>query len=135
MIHEIKRTEGKIRPDDPTLTDDDWKFMLSGYNFDPRTDDMGLFGYWVQKWANPAAFDVTYQIIEDGRYKVSALKGVAPDEVASYGSTLQDALIEGFTQIIIGTKPVSYFDELVASWKSSGGNAMLDAMNREYGKK
>jgi putative aldouronate transport system substrate-binding protein len=132
---EIKRTEGKIRPDDPELSDEGWEDLLKHYNFDTRTGDPGMFGRWMQTWASPCAYDVDYKILDEGRYKISAIKGTLPDEVTAYGSTLGDMLIEGFTQIIIGAKPLSYFDELVIGWRSSGGDTMLDAMNREYGKK
>ncbi len=53
----------------------------------------------------------------------------------SYGTTLDDLLVEGFTKIIAGTQPLSYFDTVVAQWKSSGGDVVTKAVNKMYGKK
>ena len=40
-----------------------------------------------------------------------------------------------FTKIIVGEQPLSYFDTVVAQWKSSGGDVTTKAVNRVYGKK
>jgi putative aldouronate transport system substrate-binding protein len=63
------------------------------------------------------------------------MTGPAPEEMANYGSTLDDILTEGFTKIIIGEQPLSYFDAVVAEWKAAGGDVVTAAVNKTYGKK
>jgi putative aldouronate transport system substrate-binding protein len=58
---------------------------------------------------------------------------MTPEEVTRYGSTLDDLLLEGFTLIILGQQPVSYFDTLVRNWYAAGGQEVTDAVNRMYG--
>lgn len=50
------------------------------------------------------------------------------------GSTLNDILIEGFTKIIIGEKPIDYFDEIVQQWLTAGGAQATAEINETYGK-
>jgi putative aldouronate transport system substrate-binding protein len=61
--------------------------------------------------------------------------GLSPDELLNFGSTLDDLLTEGFTKIIIGQEPLSYFDTLINNWKAQGGDTVTAAVNRDYGKK
>ncbi|MDR2135240.1 MAG: extracellular solute-binding protein [Treponema sp.] len=92
-------------------------------------------GRFLQIYSENCAFDVSYKIDSEKRWVYTAVTGPVPEEVASYGSTLDDILREGFAQIIVGQRPISYFDTLVAMWKSSGGDHCTQVMNRVYGKK
>ena len=49
------------------------------------------------------------------------------------GSTLNDILVEGFTQIIIGEKDIDYFDTLVEQWWKAGGEMATAEINETYG--
>ncbi|MBQ1438684.1 MAG: hypothetical protein IIZ10_03265, partial [Solobacterium sp.] len=49
------------------------------------------------------------------------------------GSTLNGILIEGFTKIIIGEKPIDYFDEVVQQWRTAGGDKATQEINETYG--
>jgi putative aldouronate transport system substrate-binding protein len=97
--------------------------------------EMGGAGRWLQTYADNSSYDVTYKINTENRWVFSAMIGAEPEEIASYGSTLDDILKEGFTQIIVGQQPLSYFDTLVAQWKASGGDNCTRVMNQVYGKK
>jgi putative aldouronate transport system substrate-binding protein len=110
---------------------------LSKYNsahaFAAQGDGAG-FGNWFQDYAERSAYGVNLEIINDNRYFSTAITGPAPEELSSYGSTLDDLLTEGFTQIITGARPVSYFDDLVRQWKTAGGDVATAAVNRQYNK-
>jgi putative aldouronate transport system substrate-binding protein len=93
------------------------------------------YGRWIQQYATPSSASINLKIMNEGRYLATSMTGPLPEEAAAYGETLDDLLTEGFTQIIIGDRPLSYFDTLVAQWKSSGGNVITAAVNRVYGKK
>jgi putative aldouronate transport system substrate-binding protein len=97
--------------------------------------EVGGVGSWLQVYAANCAYTPNSKIVKEGRILYDAMMGPAPDDVISYGSTLDDLLKEGFTKIIIGTQPVSYFDTLVREWQNAGGNIVTAAVNREYGPK
>jgi putative aldouronate transport system substrate-binding protein len=92
------------------------------------------FGNWFQNYAEKSSYEVNLEVINDKRYFSTELMGPAPEDLASYGSTLDDLLTEGFTQIITGAQPVSYFDSLVQQWKAVGGDTVTAAVNRDYNK-
>ena len=60
--------------------------------------------------------------------------GAPTATLSTMGTTLDDILIEGFTQIIVGQKPVEYFDTVVESWKAAGGDQATQEINEMYGK-
>jgi putative aldouronate transport system substrate-binding protein len=99
--------------------------------------DLSGFGpdRWAQMWADNCAYNVSKNIVDENRFIASRMQGPAPEEVAAYGSTLDDILAEGFTQIIVGQQPVSYFDTLVGRWKSAGGDNCTQVIHRVYGSK
>ncbi|MDR0669967.1 MAG: extracellular solute-binding protein [Treponema sp.] len=103
----------------------------------PWVDSRDPAGYarWIQLFAIPSAASINLKIINEGRYIRTPLTGPLPEEAAAYGSTLDDLLNEGFTKIIVGDQPLSYFDTIVAQWKASGGDVITAAVNRVYGKK
>jgi putative aldouronate transport system substrate-binding protein len=105
-----------------------------GHLYDTTGDLSGL-GDFLQTYADRCAYLTNIEIIKDNRFIASYPKGMWPDEFMIYGSTLDDILMEGFTKIIIGQEPVSYFDTLVSEWKAAGGNDCIAAMNRDYGNK
>jgi putative aldouronate transport system substrate-binding protein len=93
------------------------------------------YGRWIQQYAPRNAASINLNIIREKRYVANRLTGPLPEEAVSYGSTLDDLLVEGFTKIITGEQPLSYFDTLAAEWKSAGGDVITAAVNRVYGKK
>jgi putative aldouronate transport system substrate-binding protein len=88
----------------------------------------------LQFYADRSAFAISSGYTDRGEYTFSRLWGATPDEVTKYGSTLDDLLLEGFTLIILGQQPVSYFDTLVRNWYAAGGQEVTDAVNRMYRK-
>jgi putative aldouronate transport system substrate-binding protein len=93
------------------------------------------YGRWIQQYATPSSASINMKVMNEGRYKATGLTGPYPEDAAAFGSTLDELLTEGFTQIIVGEQPLSYFDTLVAQWKSAGGDVITAAVNRVYGKK
>lgn len=95
-------------------------------------DPSGLGDYLQHGAGKFAAFRLADTILSEGRYVLDGLWGKTPEIMSTYGSTLDDLLLEGFTKIIIGDKDVSYFDELVANWRSAGGDDVIKAVNEMY---
>jgi putative aldouronate transport system substrate-binding protein len=97
--------------------------------------DPGGIGYWLQVYGPTSAYHDNSKIVAENRFITTRLMGPEPEDLAAYGTTLDDILREGFTKIIIGQEPLSYFDTLVREWRSAGGDAATAAVNRDYGKK
>jgi putative aldouronate transport system substrate-binding protein len=51
------------------------------------------------------------------------------DSMADYWQSLQTLEKEMITQIVSGQKPLEFFDEFVARWKSSGGDKITEEVN------
>lgn len=94
----------------------------------------GLGDYLQHGAGEFAAFRLAVNILNDKRYQLNAIWGQTPEEMDTYGSTLDDILTEGFTKIIIGDEDVSYFDDLVSSWRTAGGDTVIQAVNEMYEK-
>lgn len=62
------------------------------------------------------------------------LWGAPTETLSKSGSTLDDILTEGFTKIIVGEKPLDYFDTLVQDWEKAGGEQATKEVNEVYGK-
>jgi putative aldouronate transport system substrate-binding protein len=129
---EVGRNNGVIKTP-PQFSEWQAQYEQAKPWFDSK-DPVG-YGRWIQQYAIPSAASINLNIINQGRYTVTALTGPTPEDAAAYGETLDDLLTEGFTRIIIGAQPLSYFDTLVAQWKSSGGDVITTVINRVYGKK
>jgi putative aldouronate transport system substrate-binding protein len=88
----------------------------------------------LQFYGDRASLGLGAGYTDRNEYVFSKLWGMTPEEVTRYGSTLDDLLLEGFTLIILGQQPVSYFDTLVRNWYAAGGQEVTNAVNRMYGK-
>jgi putative aldouronate transport system substrate-binding protein len=89
-------------------------------------------GDFLQTYSERCAYATNILVVRENRFITTYPRGIIPEEVAGYGSTLDDLLKEGFTKIIIGAEPLSYFDALVAQWRAAGGDIATAAMNRVY---
>ena len=78
------------------------------------------------------SYGIAKNIIDNGKYIRSELKGITPDTLINSGTTLEDILTEGFTKIIIGDQPIDYFDTVVDNWKAAGGEQVTLEMNEIY---
>jgi hypothetical protein len=105
-----------------------------------RNNSPDGYGRWIQQYNPRSSAWVNLQVMKEGRYVPTRLTGSMPEDAMAYGGTepnsmLEDILNEGFTKIIVGEQPLSYFDTVVAQWKASGGDVVTRAVNREFGKR
>lgn len=89
-------------------------------------------GDYLQQGSDKAAYGISKKILDDKNFYITELRGINPDTLNKAGSTLNDILKEGFTKIIIGDKPISYFDTLVKNWQDAGGKKATEEMNKLY---
>lgn len=90
------------------------------------------FGSVAQMSLGRCAYGIAKDIVDNGKYVKSELKGITPETIVNSGSTLDDILTEGFTKIIIGDQPIDYFDTVVENWKAAGGEQATNEMNGIY---
>jgi putative aldouronate transport system substrate-binding protein len=95
--------------------------------------DVGGLGNFLQGYADLCAYRINHEIVQQNRFIPSRMLGPQPEVLANFGSTLQDLLTEGYTRIIIGEQPLSYYDTLIREWRAAGGDTATAAVNREYG--
>lgn len=94
----------------------------------------GAVGDFLQQGAPKSAYGLAKQTLDNQNYIKTALWGATPEALASYGTTLDDILTEGFTKIIMGNENIDYFDTVVKNWQTAGGDAATEAVNTAYGK-
>ena len=71
--------------------------------------------------------------VDDEHMLFSKMWGAPPQAIRDFGSTLDDILVEGFTQIITGEQDISYYDTLIEAWRGAGGDQVTAAVNEEFG--
>lgn len=91
-------------------------------------------GEYLQYGKEKCSAEVAVDIIDKGLLIEDKLWGPPTETLGKSGSTLDDILIEGFTKIIVGEKPIEYFDTLVANWEKAGGEQATKEVNEKYGK-
>ncbi|WP_408892121.1 hypothetical protein [Paenibacillus taichungensis] len=94
----------------------------------------GAVGDYLQQGAPKNAYGLAKKVLDNENYTKTALWGVSPEVLSSYGTTLDDILTEGFTKIIMGSENIDYFDVVVQNWRAAGGDEATQAVNDAYGK-
>ncbi|MDF2937636.1 MAG: peptide permease [Paenibacillaceae bacterium] len=65
-------------------------------------------------------------------YRDPTLKLVPTATMKEKGTELNKLLFEDIVKVISGERPLSYYDQALASWKAKGGQQILDEMNQAY---
>lgn len=99
-----------------------------------ESQDPNGVGDWLQQGNDRSAYGIAKKYVDEEQYVKDAKWGPDTPTLQEAGSTLDDILIEGFTKIIIGEKPIDYFDELVQQWLTAGGAQATAEINETYGK-
>lgn len=97
--------------------------------------DLVGMGRWLQQGGYFASIPKALKHVDNGQILKSAIWGLQPDVLLEYGTTLEDLLKEGFTEIIMGVEDIDYFDTLIENWYAAGGQECTDAVNEMYGAK
>jgi putative aldouronate transport system substrate-binding protein len=96
--------------------------------------DLTSLGRYIQMGYDKSSLVRAIEHIDGDHLMKSELWGLQPEALLDYGSTLNDLLKEGYTQIIMGLEPVDYYDALIEKWKTAGGAEVTAAVNEMYGK-
>lgn len=92
----------------------------------------GGLGAYCQQGFDGCAYDRSKFLIDNGFLKVTDAWGPAPEEFDQTINTI-DVLLNGVMEIIMGTQPLEYYDQVLADWYAQGGQIMEDAINALYG--
>jgi putative aldouronate transport system substrate-binding protein len=101
-------------------------------NWNTSQDPNGV-GDWLQQGNDRSAYGIAKKYVDEKQYVQDEKWGPDTPTLQAAGSTLNDILIEGFTKIIIGEKPIDYFDEVVQQWRTAGGDKATQEINETYG--
>ena len=99
-----------------------------------ESQDPNGVGDWLQQGNDRSSYGIAKKYVDEEQYVKDAKWGPDTPTLQAAGSTLNDILIEGFTKIIIGEKPIDYFDEIVQQWLTAGGAQATAEINETYGK-
>ncbi len=103
-----------------------------GFENGTLAKDDNAFGTWGQMNKNGSLQIVLNRYMPDNAV-VQSIMGIRRPEVwLTNVSQLDTLTITTFTDIIIGAKPVDYFDTYVQQWLKAGGQQTLDELEKLY---
>ncbi|CAM3296304.1 extracellular solute-binding protein [Paenibacillus lupini] len=80
-------------------------------------------------WSEGGVFSLLGQYVDNKQVFTSAYVGNPTPTMIAKGPSLRDEEVKMLTSIIMGSKPLDYFDEWAANWLASGGQSILDEVN------
>jgi len=93
--------------------------------------DTNLWNSWAKAGPDGSYYQM-YEAWKSNQYVMNAFYGPPTKTMTQRWSTLQDTFDQGFLQIIMGQKPMTYFDTLVQQWKQLGGADITSEVNTWY---
>ncbi len=102
-----------------------------GYGDGPLKDDTNAYGTWGQiSPYGSMPIDLAHQAA--GEEVVNIMANDIPDIWVQNSSVLGDMVLQEFTDIITGVKPVDHFDQFVTEWLNAGGQETIDELEKLY---
>ena len=89
-------------------------------------------GAFCQQGFDGCSYDNAKYLIDNDYLMRTAMWGPAPEAFDETVNTI-DIITTGVSEIIMGIRPVSDYDQILADWYAAGGQIMEDAVNAEYG--
>jgi putative aldouronate transport system substrate-binding protein len=105
---------------------------IIGFEDGSLAEDDNAFGTWGQMSKSGSLPWVLSEYIPDNAVVQSILGIERPEVWLSSVSTLDTLTITAFTEMIIGNKPIDYFDTFVEQWLKAGGQQTLDELETMY---
>ena len=94
----------------------------------------GLGAFLQQGRLEGCSYYLSKQLLDAGNVIRTNMWGPPPVAFDQTANT-SDILAMGFTQIIMGARPLEDYDAIVAEWYAGGGQILEDSVNAEYGDK
>jgi ABC-type sugar transport system, periplasmic component len=116
-----------------TMPDGDGDFKASVQSCESYRKDKNMDGYVLWSIFSPEGTEKWIdQAQKNDGYIVNAYTGAPTDTMNTTQSVLDTMESEAMIQIIMGKKPVDYFDEFVANWEKAGGDTITAEVNKWY---
>ncbi len=108
--------------------------IIKGFEDGSLAGDHTAYGTWGQMYLEGEGGSMKIALdYKDKGWLVENVMGADEPEVWQQSSSiLSDMIQTTFVDIIVGNKPVDYFDEFVEQWLANGGQATLDALDEMY---
>ncbi|SDW05002.1 extracellular solute-binding protein [Paenibacillus sp. CF384] len=112
--------------DTSTLNDEQKQYFEQVAKFEAGDKDM-----WAANklWTADGVFSLLGKYSDNNLVFQSAYVGNPTTTMIAKGPSLRDEEVKMMTSIIMGSKPLDYFDEWAANWLKSGGQEILDEVN------
>ncbi|GHU19617.1 lipoprotein LipO [Spirochaetia bacterium] len=111
----------------------DWYNKIKAFQANPKGHDFDTYGRWGQYAEDMAMTIILGQYKPSGNLMESLLGSEQPQSLLTNGASLEKIINQGFTEIITGQHPVSYFDTIVQQYLTAGGQQVLDDLDKIYG--
>ena len=121
-------------------TGDESRLLTAGMQLKYRESRMWIddknptgLGSWLQMGrVEGSAYSANWSLIERDMLVRNSLWGPPPVEFDTIVNP-SDIIVTGVTAIIQGNRPVSDWPAILSEWYAAGGQAMEDAVNRQFG--
>jgi len=102
-----------------------------GFEDGSLKDDTNAYGTWGQMFEG-GSMAIALDYKDKGYLVTNEMANEIPDIWLQNSATLGTMVDKAFTDIIIGNKPLDYFDQFVEEWLNAGGQETLDEMETLY---
>lgn len=131
VLHEALKAGS---PDGLTGTALEYYNYVVGFEDGSLKDDTNAYGTWGQMnlsgQGGSMKIDLDYKA--KGWVTSNIMEDRQPEIWMQNSSVLGDMVDTSFVDIIVGNKPVEYFDEFVTQWLAAGGQQTLDELETMY---
>ena len=104
---------------------------VEGFEDGSLADDTNAYGTWGQMAAE-GSMKLDLDAKEKGQLVTDLMANEIPETWQQNSSILGTMVETTFTDIIIGNKPIEYFDTFVEEWLKAGGQETLEALEEIY---
>ncbi len=119
--------------EDPIAEGESADYIATVENAEKYRLDKDMDGYvnWSVFGENGTE-SIVSKAVKNDAYLISKYTGATTEEMEAYNPTLNTITEQMITDIILGTKPVDYFDQYVKDWKKNGGDKITKEVNEWY---
>jgi putative aldouronate transport system substrate-binding protein len=103
---------------------------VTGFEDGSLKDDTNAYGTWGQMFlqGEGGSMKIALDYKDKGWLVQNQMGAIVPDIWVQNSSVLADMVETTYVDIIVGNKPVDYFDEFVQNWLNAGGQKTLDEL-------
>jgi putative aldouronate transport system substrate-binding protein len=120
-------------PSGLSLTNQQYYRYINDFEANPAGQPPDVYGRWGSYALSMSMPIIINQYIPSGGMVESLLGAEQPESLHNFDAALQKITDQTFFEIIMGQRPVDYFDTFVEQWLTAGGRQVLDDLDKIYG--